>query len=135
MGGASTPSPASQRGFVHRTLGYVHTLLGRAALSRTTSATRRLPELHLSTLNGGAVLVDWEFARFPHLERRLSDIEERRVDAGAVASAIIVARADTAHPGSQLVCMTVDDLIVLLGLSRPDLYGIDRAKEVQFRVA
>lgn len=83
------------------------------------------------TINGGRVVIECKnYGGTFNVAEWLREAEVERGNDDAVVGAVVAKRRGVTHPGQQVVFMTVDDLVVLLGLSRPDLYGVEHAAEV-----
>ena len=83
------------------------------------------------TINGGRVVLECKnYGGTFNVAEWLREADVERGNDDAVVGAVVAKRRGVTHPGDQVVFMTVDDLIVLLGLARPDLYGKEQAAEV-----
>lgn len=83
------------------------------------------------TINGGRVVIECKNygGRFEVAEW-LREAEVERGNDDAVAGVVVAKRRGVTFPGAQVVFMTVDDLVALLSLLRPDLVGIEAAPEI-----
>lgn len=85
----------------------------------------------LRTLNGGRLVVECKnYGGKFQVGAWLGEAEVERGNDDAVAGLVVAKRRGVTAPGAQVVFMTVDDLVVLLGLARPDLHGVELAPEV-----
>lgn len=77
------------------------------------------------TINGGRVVIECKNygGNFKVAEwLRQADVERGNDD--AVVGAVVAKRKGVTAPGEQVVFMTVDDLVNLLSLNRPDLHHV-----------